>query len=347
MCIKKRNWARLAMRSFFLIAVALGAQLLKAQPASAVDSGPTTTGDVCMQQVYGGSTVTNSNRLVCTASDIKIAKAISAVNAATGASSCLAGTTFTLTATFQVDVTANERYDAAFFFNITGGADARNPNGICSESILTNGVTPALNLDGDSCGDLNAGSYTNVTFTIPGVLCQDTDGDGFLNLPNCTSWHSNAGNICTGPSTAAPETKSKCNCDDRFQVPVTVESPSGAVLVKATKSVVTYEVKVKNNSATRTVKINSLVDDLYGDLTKDKNSGNNLIQSTNCSALIGDTLAAGATSDACQFSAEYADPGTNGDQTNKVTAQIEDSGNQTQINVDGSSTINVELNVVP
>ena len=326
-----------------LAVVALATLIISNQPASAVDSGPTTTGDVCMQQVYGGNTVTNSNRLVCTAGDIKIARAIDAINLDTGEKSCTAGVPFRLQATFQVDVTANERYDAAFFFNITGGADARNPNGICSESILTNGVTPALNLDGDSCGDLNAGSYTNVTFTIPGVLCQDTDGDGFLNLPNCTSWHSNAGNICTGPSTAAPETKSKCNCDDNFQVPVTVESPSGAVLKTATKAVVTYEVKVKNNSATRTVKINSLVDDQYGDITQVQGA----VKTTNCTDLIGDTLAPTATSDACQFTVQYDSPGTNGDVTDKVTAQVEDTGNQKQVNVEGSTTINVELNVVP
>jgi hypothetical protein len=343
MCKKKRKRARLGICSLFLGALVLGGLLLGAQPASAVDSGPTTEGLVCMQRVFGGPTVTNSNRLNCTASDIKIAKAISAINVATGESSCVAGTTFDLAARFQVDVTANARYDAAFFFNIGGGASARDVNGTCSESILTNGVAPALNLDHDSCGDLNAGSYTNITFTVPNVLCQDTDGDGFLNLPNCTSWHSNAGNVCTGPSTAAPETKSKCNCDDTFQVPVSVESPSGAVEKTATKAVVTYEVKVKNNSSSRTVKINSLVDDQYGDITQVQGE----VQTTNCDTLIGDTLAPGAKSDACQFTVEYDDPGTNGTVTDKVTAQIEDTGNQSTVNVDGSTAVNVELNVAP
>lgn len=247
----------------FLGAFALASILIGAPAASAVDSGPTTIGDVCMQQVFGGDTVTNSNRLVCTASDIKIAKAISA-----SPSTCIMGTHFNLTATFQVDVTANERYDAAFFFNISGGADARNPNGTCSESILTNGVIPALNLDGDSCGDLNSGSYTNITFTIPNVLCQDTDGDTFLNLPNCTSWHSNASNVCTGPSTAGPETKSKCNCDDHFQVPVRVEHPDIGVVKDASPTSldepggsVTFTVTVSNPAEATSVTLTSLVDD--------------------------------------------------------------------------------------
>jgi hypothetical protein len=340
MKLRKSTERRLGLGSVLAV-VALVALIIGNQPASAVDSGPTTTGDVCMQQVYGGDVVTNANRLVCTAQDIKVARALSV-----SPSSCVAGTTFDLTATFQVDVTANARYDAAFFFNITGGADARNPNGTCSESILTNPPPTnghVLNLDGDSCGDLNAGSYTDITFTIPGVLCQDTDGDGFLNLPNCTSWHSNAGNVCNGPLTAAPETKSKCNCDDTFQVGVTVESPSGAVLKTATKAVVTYEVKVKNNSATRTVQINSLVDDQYGDITLVQGA----VQTTNCADLIGDTLAPGATSDACQFTVKYDDPGTGGDVVDKVTAEIEDTVNHNKVNVEGTTAINVELNFTP
>jgi hypothetical protein len=345
MCKNKRKWARLGICSLFLCSLVLGGLLLGPQPASAQVSGPTTTGDVCMQQVYGGSNVTNANRLNCTAQDIKIAKAINA-----SPSSCVAGTTFDLTATFQVDVTANARYDAAFFFNITGGADARNPNGTCSESILTNPPPTngnVLNLDGDSCGDLNAGSFTNITFTIPGVLCQDTDGDGFLNLPNCTSWHSNAGNVCTGPSTAAPETKSKCNCDDTFQVPVTVESPSGAVLITAPNAVVTYEVKVKNNSSTRTVKINSLADNVYGDITVAHAAGGGFkaVDSSNCNTLIADTLAPGATSDACEFTVQYDNPGTVGNVLDTVTAELEDTGNHNKVNVEGPTGINVDLNV--
>ena len=97
-------------------------------------------------------------------------------------------------------MTANARYDAGFFFRIDGGTNARgdgsNATGQCSLSALTPSVSPALDPgDGDTCGDLNAGTY-ELTFTIPQVLCQDSDGDGFLNLPNCTSWHSNQGTAC-------------------------------------------------------------------------------------------------------------------------------------------------------
>jgi hypothetical protein len=330
----------------------VGGLLLSTLPASAVDNGPSLSPSACMQRVFIGPTgnVTNANRVNCTANDIRLSKATSV-----SPSSCVEGTTFDLTATFETNVTANARYDAGFFFRTDGGSNARGDGntagGVCSLSALTPALSPALNLDSDTCGDLNSGTY-NLTFTIPDVLCSDTDGDGFLNLPNCTSWHSNQGTQCTvsDPFSTAdsftfkPDTKSKCVCDDTFQVPVTVESPSGAVLKSATKAVVTYEVKVKNNSSTRTVKINSLNDDLYGDIADTTNTN---IADTNCDGLIGTTIAPDGTSSACQFTHKYDNPGTGVDLKNTVTAEIEDTGNGTKINVTGSTTINVNLNVGP
>jgi hypothetical protein len=352
---------------FWLVPILLGVLvaggvLVGPQTASAVDNGPTQEGQICMQRVFG-TPVTNANRLNCTANDIRISRALSV-----SPSSCQASgdpsnpSHFTLEATFETIVTANARYDAGFFFRIDGGANARGDGsgatGICSLSALTPGVSPALDPgDGDTCGDLNAGTYS-LTFTIENVACVDTDGDGFLNLPNCTSWHSNQGTACTisDPFNATnalnfhPDTKAKCVCDDTFQVPVIVESPSGAVRKTATKALVTYEVQVKNNSSTRTVKTNSLTDDVYGDITKDKNSGtpNNLIESTDCNTLIGVSISPSSVSTACHFTVQIDNSDTLGDGssgtvTNKVTAEIEDTGNGTKVGVDGTTKITVDL----
>src|SRR4029453_13633180 len=306
------------------------------------DNGPTIEPAPCMQAVFG-TPVTNANRLNCTANDIRLSRAISVSPA-----SCVEGTHFDLVGTFEEIVRANTRDDGGFFFRIDGGTNARgdgtNATGAGSLSALTPGVPPALNLDGDTCGDLNAGTY-DLTFTIPQVLCQDSDGDGFLNLPNCTSWHSNQGTLCsiTDAFTFRPDTKSKCVCDDTFQVPVTVESPSGAVNKSATQAVVTYEVSVKNNHTTRTVQINSLVDDLYGDIALVQGP----VLSTDCNTLIGDTLAPGATSSACHFTVAYLTPGTAGDKKDTVTAEIEDTVNHNKADVTGSATISVNLQVGP
>jgi len=261
-------------------AVAIALALL-APPAFAANN--TQEGPICMQRTFMGptATVSNSNLVNCTANDIKISKAISVSPA-----KCTAGQTFDLTATFEVNVTANSRYDAAFFFRIDGGANARGDGttatGQCSMTQLDPAVAPALQLDGDSCGDLNAGDYggvssgkQGVTITIPGVLCQDTDGDGFLNLPNCTSWHSNAGTACNRTDNnafdSAPDTKSKCVCDDQFQVPVVVEKGSITVTKDASPSSLpepggqfTYTVSVTNTAAIPTITINKICDDKFG-----------------------------------------------------------------------------------
>jgi len=291
-----------------LIGVMMVAGLLAgAQPASAVDSGPTQSGEICMQKVFG-TPVSNSNKLNCTANDIKLSKAISV-----SPNTCIAGATFNLSATFEVNVTANARYDAGFFFRTDGGTNARGDgataSGICSLSALNiPPAVPGLNLDGDTSGDLNAGTYSNVTFTIPGVLCQDLDGDGFLNLPNCTSWHSNQGTTCNinAAFDFDPDTKSKCVCDDTFQVPVRVETATLAVQkdvspdeVPETGGTVTYTVQVTNQAKYVSVTITTLVDSEYGNIADPNNAS---ITDNTCPGLVGDVLAPLGTTN-CSFKA--------------------------------------------
>jgi hypothetical protein len=304
------KWRRIAAACAGMATLIVAGLLASAQPASADDSGPTISPSACMQRVFIGPTgnVANSNLLNCTANDIRLSRAISVSQ-----DSCIAGTTFDLTATFEVDVTANARYDAGFFFRTDGGPDARGDGtgatGECSLSALTPPPPPnppALDLDGDSCGDLNSGTY-NVTFTIPDVLCQDTNGDGFLNLPNCTSWHSNQGTVCDidDQYTFDPDTKSKCVCDDTFQVPVTVEdaeivvTKSAAPLqVPESGGTVTYTVIVENTASFESVEITSIIDDPYGDV------GSNIPDRSpnDCPDLIGETLGPG-DSLSCSFTA--------------------------------------------
>ena len=259
---------------------------LLASPAIAGNT--TQEGQICMQRVYMGpsASLSSSNQLNCTANDIRLSKAISV-----SPTTCTAGTTFDLTATFEVNVTANSRYDSAFFFRIDGGANARGDgttaSGKCSMTQLDPAVPPSVpagqaGIDGDTCGDLNSGDYggatsglPGVTITIPGVLCQDTDGDGFLNLPNCTSWHSNAGTACTrednDPFDAKPDTKSKCVCDDTFQVPVVVQKGSITVSKDASPGSLpepggqfTYTVRASNTATVPTVTLNKICDDKFG-----------------------------------------------------------------------------------
>lgn len=235
-------------------------------------NGPTQAGSICMQRVYD-TPVTNANRLGCTASDIKISDVTQV-----SPSSCTKGSNIDLTATFKTEVTANTRYDAGFFFRIDGGTNARGDgptaSGTCSLSALTPGVSPSGNLDGDTCGDLSSGIHY-LTFVLPQVECKDDNNDKKLDLPYCTSWHSNSGTVCNiaDPSKFGPETKSKCVCNDNFQVPVTVEEAALTVAktaspetVSETGGQVTFNVTVTNDSQVSNLTLASISDAPYGNL---------------------------------------------------------------------------------
>jgi hypothetical protein len=327
---------------FILLGVlAVGCLLLAGQPASAQTpppSGGTVEDHLCMQRIYMGptATVTNSNLLNCTANDIRLSRALSV-----SPTSCFAGSTIDLTATFEVIVTANSRYDAGFFFRVDGGGNARGDGttagGECSLSWLTVPAvagSPALNLDGDTCGDLNSGTY-NVTFTIPNVKCVAAAGTNppVLKLPNCTSWHSNSSTACGAPSSATdplvynfhPDTKSKCVCDDNFTVPVTVESfELGVVKSVSPGSLpepggqVTYTVQVTNGGSFTSVTIGSIIDDVYGDLGSATNAN---VTDNTCPDLINTVLTAN-DSTPCSFKADVS--GNSGD---SLTDTVEVCGN--------------------
>ena len=322
-----------------LCAVMVVAGFLAGLPAaSAQDSGPTVTGDVCMQQIFsGGGPVPNSVKLNCTANDVRISRAISV-----SPSSCVLDSTIPLlTGTFEIIVTSNTRYDPGFFFNIVGGTDARDNNSTCSLSVLDN-ASPALDLDGDGCGDLNSGTY-EVTFSIPNVKCADPNGNGKLNLPNCTSWHNNADTVCeqTNPPNAPPDTKSKCVCDDEFEVGVIVTKPEGSLTKTAKEAVVTYEIVVTNDSDFAAT-LSALTDTLYGDITTVQGQ----VVETNCAT--GGSIAANGGTSTCQFKAKYVNPGSAGDAANTVNATLTDPNNPgNETTVSGSTTINVNLNVGP
>ena len=281
-----------------------------AVPAFAADSGPTQAGEICMQKVFG-TPVSAANRLNCTAKDIRLSRVISV-----SPDTCIRGTTFDVQATFEVAVTANNRYDPGFFFRTDGGANARgdgvNATGTCSLSALTPpppANAPVLDLDGDTCGDLNAGTV-NVSFTIPGVSCADSDGDRKLNLPYCTSWHSNQGTACDidEPFDFNPDTKSKCVCDDDFELPVEVEDAELSVDKSASPEQisepggqVTFTVKATNIAEVESVVIGTLDDDVFGDLA---DANNQAVTDNTCpDLLVGETLAPGEML-SCTFKAQ-------------------------------------------
>jgi len=192
--------------------------------------------ELCIEEQAGKS-------VVCTANDVRVAFADNIRNTS-GAplTQCFSGKTFSFIADFHVQTTATSRYDIGLYFATDGdpnGDGARS--GMCSANIIRErhvdpmfpnvvmlGAAVAANLDGDACRDITSAYGWRhiggkvVTLRVDDVLCHDSDGDGKLNLPNCTSWSQNPGGVCSSPQNAAPSSPSNCSCDIGFNVPIFV-----------------------------------------------------------------------------------------------------------------------------
>jgi uncharacterized repeat protein (TIGR01451 family) len=289
------------------------------------------------------------------------------------------GDTTKFSATFIFELSAQERFDVGAYFETgldTAGDGALT--GSCSIITLPEDNSPFMRPDGtmgnfvdldtgckggscpqpgDLCGDINDDNNP-VYYDMQGskavvdsieAVCVDSDGDGLLNLPNCTSWRqSGANEVCLDPTQAFPGSPSKCNCDPDFQLPISVPAASLTVVKTATPTSVNepgdqvrFDVSVTNMSPFASVTINSgihstnsngLDDDIYGDITQVQG----LISSTTCS--VPQTLAAGG-SYSCHF---YAAVNGLGDtsQTDIVIASGKDeNGND----ISGSDDATVDI----
>ena len=177
----------------------------------------------CAQDVAGF-------HLNCTANDVSL---FGASNITILDDGCVSqDDTVTFTANFQVDLTAEARYDLGIWF-----ADDGDPNGDGAKTGTCTVATPAYEPDlpwvdldggGDTCGDIDDDHnplFPTITLT---VKCSDSDGDGKLNLPYLTSWRiPGANELCTSPEQAFPGTPSKCKSDTGFQVDIDVP-PEGS-----------------------------------------------------------------------------------------------------------------------
>src|ERR1051326_4765024 len=234
-----------------LLMMTIGGLFLAAQTALADSVGP---GDFCMGTLFFDAT---GQKLNCTSNDVKIAEALNDAAHPISPSSCEDGSTFDLTATFKVVLSGGgsnqTRYDIGLYFDALGDPEGNGARGgTCDLAVIQNGDNDYFNFDPspDICGDISTAH--NPLFprvTLKDVLCTDTDHDGFVNLPNGTSWRQPGANQeCKQATDAFPGTSSKCNCNDTFNVPVTVTPASATLNKKPTQAVVTYEVKIENTT---------------------------------------------------------------------------------------------------
>jgi hypothetical protein len=344
--------------------LAVGGLLLSAQPASAVDN--------CIQDVWAAHG--NTQNLTCTANDVSVAR-VTNIDITSGGS-CSGGTCtctsaspaptncstnpsqagcVTFTADYEILLTAQTRYDIGLYFAVDGDPNGNGAlTGQCSDQIITqaeeNG-TIFTNLDAspDSCGDIINNTKTT-TLNNPQILKLTVstacvgDADGKLKLPNCTSWRTSGQNeVCTSPNDAYPGAPSKCNCQPGFTIDIFVETASVVVAKSAsptsvpeTGGTVTYTVQVTNQATQVSLTINSINDDIYGDLG-DVNNAN--VTNNTCPSLIGTVLAAGAST-SCTFDAFVS--GNSGDVvTDTATVCGTDSQNHSGLCGHDDASVNI------
>ena len=196
------------------------------------------------------------------------------------------------------------RYDVGLFFATDGDANHDGArSGVCSVNKLdpkdaNTGLGSAnyVSLDSDGCGDINTANNPQVdSVRVDNVVCQDSDGDGRLNLPNCTSWSQNSGGVCTTADNTVPGSPSKCSCDPTFNIGIRVETGSLEVTKSASPASrpepggeFTFTVGVENTAGFTAVTIDRICDDHYGTGREDREraglSGGSLgtINSTTC-----------------------------------------------------------------
>jgi len=196
-------------------------------------NGGTDTADVDCQCVAAAATAlggTGFGGNACTANDITIAYTASPLVF----DGCI-NSTDTVVAQLTATVTTNpERWDLGMWISLDGGNALSGP--VCArQALMPVAISPTVpdptdpagdgpfnDIDGDRCGDRQAGSSAIYKFPFAvNVPCTDlilsSGGQGgFVDLGQCGSWvqpAQGAGNPnCQNPTNAVPGTSSKCSC---------------------------------------------------------------------------------------------------------------------------------------
>jgi Domain of unknown function DUF11 len=309
-----------------LAVLAVGGLLFGAQPASAQGT--------CIQDVWKAHG--NNQNLTCSAKDVNLSSATN-IQIQTGGQCviennvrvcrCFAGQNVTFTADFQMDLTADTRYDVGFYLATDGDTSKTGAlTGQCSATASLASNTPAgnfVNLDAapDVCGDITgpAGTDHNPLFVTAQTtaVCPSTPGQQ-LKVPFCTTWRQPGSNEqCAGTGNGTttndvfPGSPSKCNCDilaiDIFaETPdITVAKSAAPTQVLETGGDVTYTVTVTNNGQLA-VTLASLVDNQYGNITANHAAGANCNAqggAGTCLAVSGTTCVPDGVATTCEIGA--------------------------------------------
>ena len=234
---------------------------------------------------------------------------------------------------------AKDRYNLSFWVGENGNL-AISDTGTCTVSALQPATSneSALNLlsgsgpyrltNGDSCGDISDSEITYHEFVARDIVCQDTNGNGKLDIPFALAWQNNANqDICSDPldtSTYYPKQSSHCREEKQYDLDVIIVEPAPQIdmvkvavprIVREPGDTVYFEVEVFNESnRSDDVVVTDLTDNIYGDLNGQGNCA------------VGASIPPGGAY-RCEFSATVT--GAAGDiHRNVATARVVDSSGQ-------------------
>ncbi len=144
----------------------------------------------------------NTQNVTCTANDVTLASATNIeiltggqCDPVTGRCECNAGQMVTFTADFQMNLTANARYDVGFYLAVDNDPNLDGAiSGNCTATAsLANNTSNFLQLDNppDVCGEIAgpAGTAHNPLFVTTTITAQcPTEAGAQLKLPFATTW---------------------------------------------------------------------------------------------------------------------------------------------------------------
>lgn len=208
---------KIAMLVALFGAVSVAAQDRQARSSFAPIGFTGETGNVCVRDFQPGAN--------CVASDVTIESFTPVQTIDTCGADMIA------TMVFEATITANmtDRYDIGLFVSLDGNT-ARDGDD-CFHDFISSSDSAFLDLDGDSCGDIEGGTQLTKTLIELTFDCVDRDMDGEADISACSSWGQNqnneGGELCQSLSDAFPSTNSKCGCQILnlgFPIPVELES---------------------------------------------------------------------------------------------------------------------------
>jgi hypothetical protein len=245
---------------------------------------------------------------------------------------------------------AKDRYNLSFWVGEQGNL-AISDTGTCTVSALQPATNDESSLDllsgsgpyrltnGDNCGDISDSEITYHEFVARDIVCQDTNGNGKLDIPMALAWQNNANqDICSDPldtSTYYPKQSSHCREEKQYDLDIIIVEPAPKIdmvkvavprIVREPGDTVYFEVEVFNESnRSDDVVVTDLTDDIYGDLNGQGNCA------------VGASIPPGGAY-RCEFSATVT--GAAGDiHRNVATARVVDSSGQPATDSDAAVVV--------